>query len=174
MRKVARVIIKEVVVRPTPPPKQKGLNARFVRAFAFIQGLSLRGCPQATQSAASQGDLVCCVPKRLSLLWDFTMNSGKNIIHKNIYLLSLTRIIFVMLMQLPFCVYILFSEKDNLLYTGFSTNLENRIKNHNDGGTKSTAYRRPLKLIFCEFYLYEEEARKREKYFKTTIGGRKQ
>jgi len=98
------------------------------------------------------------------------MNSGKNIIHKNIYLLSLTRIIFVMLMQLPFCVYILFSEKDNLLYTGFSTNLENRIKNHNDGGTKSTAYRRPLKLIFCEFYLYEEEARKREKYFKTTMG----
>ena len=73
-------------------------------------------------------------------------------------------------MQLPFCVYILFSEKDNLLYTGFSTNLENRIKNHNDGGTKSTAYRRPLKLIFCEFYLYEEEARKREKYFKTTMG----
>jgi len=98
------------------------------------------------------------------------MNSGKNIIHKNIYLLSLTRIIFVMLMQLPFCVYILFSEKDNLLYTGFSTNLEHRIKNHNDGGTKSTAYRRPLKLIFCEFYLYEEDARKREKYFKTTMG----
>ena len=98
------------------------------------------------------------------------MNSGKNIIHKNLYLLSLTRIIFVMLMQLPFCVYILFSEKDNLLYTGFSTNLENRIKNHNDGGTKSTAYRRPLKLIFCEFYLYEEEARKREKYFKITMG----
>jgi len=27
-----------------------------------------------------------------------------------------------------------------------------------------------LKLIFCEYYLYEEDARCREKYFKTTMG----
>jgi putative endonuclease len=71
---------------------------------------------------------------------------------------------------LPYCVYILFSEKDRLLYIGFSTNLEKRIEAHNSGGNKSTAYRRPLKLIFCEFYLFEDDARKREKYFKTTMG----
>ncbi len=72
--------------------------------------------------------------------------------------------------SLPYCVYILFSEKDHLLYIGFSANLEKRIETHNSGGNKSTAHRRPLKLIFCEFYLFEEDARKREMYFKTTMG----
>jgi len=75
-----------------------------------------------------------------------------------------------MKMALPYCVYILFSEKDHLLYIGFSANLEKRIETHNSGGSKSTAYRRPLVLIFCEYYLFEDDARKREKYFKTTMG----
>jgi putative endonuclease len=74
------------------------------------------------------------------------------------------------MMILPYCVYILFSKKDHLLYTGFTTNIEARVKNHNDGFTKSTSYRRPLELIFCEFYLFEADARKREMYFKTTAG----
>ncbi|MEO5641808.1 MAG: GIY-YIG nuclease family protein [Bacteroidia bacterium] len=73
-------------------------------------------------------------------------------------------------MTLPYCVYILFSQKDHLLYTGFTTNIDERVRNHNDGRTKSTAPRRPLDLIFCEFYLFEEDARKREMYFKTTAG----
>ena len=72
--------------------------------------------------------------------------------------------------MLSYCVYILLSEKDYLLYTGFTTNLSNRIDCHNSGGNKSTAPRRPLKLIFCEYYLFEENARKREMYFKTTMG----
>ena len=73
-------------------------------------------------------------------------------------------------MPLPYCVYVLFSCKDLLLYFGFTTNLSERVKNHNDGKTKSTAPRRPLDLIFCEFYLFEADARKREMYFKTTMG----
>ena len=73
-------------------------------------------------------------------------------------------------MPLPFCVYILFSQKDFQLYTGFTSNLEARIEKHNSGGNKSTSYRRPLLLIFSEFYLFEEDARKREMYFKTTMG----
>lgn len=73
-------------------------------------------------------------------------------------------------MPLPYCVYILFSKKDFQLYTGFTSNIEARIKDHNSGGTKSTSYRGPLELIFCEFYLFEEDARKREMYFKTTMG----
>jgi putative endonuclease len=56
------------------------------------------------------------------------------------------------------------------LYTGFTANIEQRIRNHNDGKSKSTAPRRPLELIFCEFYLFEADARKREMYFKTTMG----
>lgn len=74
------------------------------------------------------------------------------------------------MMPLPFCVYILFSCKDRLLYIGYTTNIEERVKNHNLGDTKSTAARRPLDLIFCEFYLFEADARKRELYFKTTAG----
>ena len=57
-----------------------------------------------------------------------------------------------------------------MLYTGFTTNVDERVKNHNDGKTKSTASRRPLELIFCEFYRFESDARKREMYFKTTAG----
>ncbi len=71
---------------------------------------------------------------------------------------------------LPYYVYILFSQKDHLLYIGYSSNLEKRINDHNNGSTKSTAFRRPLQLIFCEGYLYKEDALKREGYFKTTAG----
>ena len=75
-------------------------------------------------------------------------------------------------MILPYCVYVLISEIDYLLYIGFTSNLENRLKTHNSGGSKSTSYRRPLKLIFCEYYLFKEDALKREEYFKTTAGKR--
>ncbi len=75
-----------------------------------------------------------------------------------------------MFMSLPYCVYILFSKKDFELYTGFTANLEARIRNHNSGKTKSTSYRGPLELIFCEFYIFEEDARKREHYLKTSMG----
>lgn len=75
-------------------------------------------------------------------------------------------------MILPYCVYVLISDADHLLYIGFTSNLENRIKTHNSGGSKSTSYRRPLKLIFCEYYLFEEDAMKREQYLKTTAGKR--
>jgi putative endonuclease len=71
---------------------------------------------------------------------------------------------------LPYCTYVLFSEKDVMLYVGYSSNLERRLMQHNSGNVKSTSYRRPMKLIFCEFYLFEEDARKREMYFKTTAG----
>jgi putative endonuclease len=73
-------------------------------------------------------------------------------------------------MPLPFCVSILFSKKDLELYTGYTSNLEAPVKDHNSGGTKSTLYRGPLELIFCEFYLFKEAAQKREKYFKTSMG----
>lgn len=64
-------------------------------------------------------------------------------------------------MPLRYCVYILFSRKDLLLYTGFTTNIGRRLKEHNEGQSKSTAPRRPLELIFCEFYRFETDARKK-------------
>jgi putative endonuclease len=73
-------------------------------------------------------------------------------------------------MPLLFCVYILFSNKDFELFTGFTSNLEARIKDTIPAELKSTSYRGPLELIFCEFYLFEADARKREMYFKTSMG----
>lgn len=56
------------------------------------------------------------------------------------------------------------------MYIGFTTNLSKRIVDHNKGATKSTAPRRPLKLIFCEYYLNKKDAMRREKYLKTSAG----
>ncbi|WP_424372341.1 GIY-YIG nuclease family protein [Muriicola sp.] len=75
-------------------------------------------------------------------------------------------------MILPYCVYVLQSEKDLLFYHGYTTNLKQRLKNHNAGKTKSTSKRRPLRLIFCEYYLSQQDAQRREKYFKTNQGKR--
>jgi len=36
---------------------------------------------------------------------------------------------------LPYCTYVLFSLKDKLFYIGYTTNLGERIKNHNEGKT---------------------------------------
>ncbi len=58
------------------------------------------------------------------------------------------------------------------MYIGFTSNLEKRIKDHNSGLNKSTSYRRPLQLVFCEYYLFKEDAIKREEYFKTNPGKR--
>lgn len=63
-------------------------------------------------------------------------------------------------------VYILFSEKDKQLYTGFTPNLKSRFKAHSNGFVKATKYRRPLKLIYYEAYSNELDARRREKYLK--------
>ena len=73
-------------------------------------------------------------------------------------------------MILPYCVYVLLSEVDHLLYIGYTTNIEKRLLDHNKGGTKSTASRRPLKLIFCEQYISKLDAQRRDKYLKTTAG----
>ncbi len=63
-------------------------------------------------------------------------------------------------------VYILFSEKDKELYTGFSPDLKSRFKAHSNGFVKATKHRRPLKLIYYEAYAKELDARRREKYLK--------
>jgi len=71
---------------------------------------------------------------------------------------------------MAYYVYILFSLKDYQFYTGYSTNLKKRLIYHNTGLVKSTAARRPLKLIFYEVYSNKGDALRREGYFKTTAG----
>jgi len=47
-----------------------------------------------------------------------------------------------------YIVYILQSEKDKTYYTGMTTDLEKRIKNHNLGISKYTASKKPYKLVW--------------------------
>ena len=52
---------------------------------------------------------------------------------------------------------------DNTYYTGWTNDLDNRIKTHNDGkGSKYTRCRRPVKLVYFEEYETKNEAMKRE------------
>lgn len=52
---------------------------------------------------------------------------------------------------------------DGTLYTGWTNNLEKRIKAHNDGkGAKYTKTRLPVRLIYYEEFLTKEEAMQRE------------
>ena len=67
-------------------------------------------------------------------------------------------------------VYILQSNKDNNFYIGFTKNLKNRLQFHNLGLNTSTAYRRPLSLIYYEGYKSEKDARNREKFLKSGRG----
>lgn len=69
-------------------------------------------------------------------------------------------------------VYVLLSEKDSNFYTGSTSDLKSRIKQHNEGKVPSTKNRRPLQLIYYEACLSREDAFRREKYLKTGMGKR--
>ena len=71
-----------------------------------------------------------------------------------------------------FYVYVLQSKKDDKFYTGFTNNLKKRIDEHNLGKVKSTKNRLPLKLIYYEVCINQQDATHREKYLKTTYGKR--
>lgn len=53
--------------------------------------------------------------------------------------------------------------RDGSLYTGWTTDLEKRIKAHNTGkGAKYTKNRAPVRLVYYEEYETKQEALKRE------------
>ena len=53
--------------------------------------------------------------------------------------------------------------RDGSLYTGWTNNLEKRIKDHNNGrGAKYTKSRRPVLLAYYEEFATKEEAMRRE------------
>ena len=68
--------------------------------------------------------------------------------------------------------YVLYSLKDNKLYKGYSSDLPNRFLRHAAGGTISTKYRRPLVLIHLEIFSTKKEAMDRERFAKTSDGGK--
>ena len=53
--------------------------------------------------------------------------------------------------------------KDGTYYTGWTNNLEKRLKDHNEGrGAKYTKARLPVSLIYYEEFQAKEEAMRRE------------
>ena len=69
-----------------------------------------------------------------------------------------------------FYTYVLLILTDKEFYTGYTNNLQKRLKEHNEGLTQSIKYRRPLKLIYCEACLNEKDAKQRERYLKSGRG----
>lgn len=71
-----------------------------------------------------------------------------------------------------FYVYCLESEKCDELYFGYTNDLKRRVKEHNQKLNFSTKRYVPWKLIYYEACLNEEDAKRREKYLKTSQGRR--
>ncbi len=61
-----------------------------------------------------------------------------------------------------FYVYLIKSKKDSTYYIGLTKDLKNRIKEHNQGKTKSIKHRIPFQLIYYEAYSNKKSARRRE------------
>lgn len=63
---------------------------------------------------------------------------------------------------------------DGTLYTGWTTDLENRINAHNSGsGAKYTRGRGPVRLLYSEAFETKGEALKREKEIQKMTRARK-
>lgn len=57
--------------------------------------------------------------------------------------------------------------RDNTYYTGWTKDLDRRMKAHNSGtGAKYTRSRRPVRLVYYEAYGTKEEAMRREREIK--------
>jgi putative endonuclease len=69
-------------------------------------------------------------------------------------------------------IYVLQSLKDKNFYVGYTSDLKKRIIEHNKGLVHSTKNRRPLKLVYYEACINQQDAIHREKYLKTSWGKR--
>jgi putative endonuclease len=63
-------------------------------------------------------------------------------------------------------VYIIYSEKINKYYVGFTDDLEWRLERHNMGWGKYTKRGIPWRLVYYETYETKSDALKREKEIK--------
>ncbi|MEK7470612.1 MAG: GIY-YIG nuclease family protein [Patescibacteria group bacterium] len=69
--------------------------------------------------------------------------------------------------------YILQSIKNGKLYLGYTPNLKERLKNHNNGENRATKPNIPYKLVYYSAFKSKIDALECEKYFKTTSGWRR-
>ena len=66
--------------------------------------------------------------------------------------------------------YVLLSKQDKKRYIGYTKNLKLIFELHTKGKVPCTRDRRPLKLIYYEACLNQQDATHREKYLKTYHG----
>lgn len=71
-----------------------------------------------------------------------------------------------------FYTYVIQSEKYKEFYIGFTSDLKRRLAEHNQGLSNYTKLYKPWKLIYYEACINQDDAERREKYFKTTQGRR--
>jgi putative endonuclease len=65
-----------------------------------------------------------------------------------------------------FFVYIIYSELADCYYKGFSTNVERRLQEHNEGQSRFTSCQSDWKLIHLESFASKSNALIREKRLK--------
>ena len=68
--------------------------------------------------------------------------------------------------------YVLLSEADGRFYMGATRDLKQRFPEHGAGRVESTAYRRPLRLVYYEACMSPDDAFRRERDLKSGRGGR--
>ena len=69
-----------------------------------------------------------------------------------------------------FYVYVLQSKSTGRFYTGFTSDLQHRIGQHNTGVTRSTKNRGPWQLVYSEEFSARADAMSREKFLKSGQG----
>ena len=74
--------------------------------------------------------------------------------------------LFLFFLNMSFFTYILFSEKTNKYYIGYTQDIDKRLERHNAGATPSTKPGRPWKLVYSEEFGSKTEAHKREVHLK--------
>lgn len=73
-------------------------------------------------------------------------------------------------MRMNYTVYVLYASQFSKHYTGFTTNIELRLKSHNEFGKDWTAKYRPWVLIFTRDFDSKVLAMNFEKWLKTGAG----
>ena len=68
--------------------------------------------------------------------------------------------------EFMFDVYILQSQLDDSFYIGYSKDVFERLKGHNNGKTSYTKSKRPWKIVYYESYENKSDAIKRELFLK--------
>ena len=69
-----------------------------------------------------------------------------------------------------YIVYALISNRRDWIYVGFSDNIDDRINRHQKGYEKTTAPYRPFTVIQLACAFERIEARRLEKWYKTSYG----